>query len=256
MKKRLAIITDIHGNIDALNAVLTDINNKEVDEIICLGDLINIGPYSKDCVDKIIDMNIKCVLGNHELYLLRGTDINPAIDENDKKHFNWVKESLSDKEIEYIKTLPLFYEIDVDFDNNIPSHKIILSHYLINDETLIQPFEPDDLRKSIKPWIKYYDPNVSHIVGHLHEEFDINSVDVISGDIIEEINELPNIYVIPSVGCSYDNYASYAILDIDKSIRLERVKVEYDKKGYINKLMAMDFPDKDNVMKDFYGIEL
>lgn len=47
MKKRFAIITDIHGNIEGLNAILKDIENKKIDEIICLGDTIDIGPNSK-----------------------------------------------------------------------------------------------------------------------------------------------------------------------------------------------------------------
>ena len=53
MMKRLAIITDIHGNIEGLNAILKDIENKNIDEIICLGDTIDIGPNSKECIDKL-----------------------------------------------------------------------------------------------------------------------------------------------------------------------------------------------------------
>lgn len=43
MNKRLAIITDIHGNIEGLNVILKDIENKNIDEIICLGDTIDVG---------------------------------------------------------------------------------------------------------------------------------------------------------------------------------------------------------------------
>ena len=50
MKKRFAIITDIHGNIEGLNAILKDIENKKIDEIICLGDTIDIGPNSKEYI--------------------------------------------------------------------------------------------------------------------------------------------------------------------------------------------------------------
>ena len=52
MNKRLAIITDIHGNIEGLNAILKDIENKNIDEIICLGDKNDVGPNSKECIDK------------------------------------------------------------------------------------------------------------------------------------------------------------------------------------------------------------
>ena len=95
MNKRLAIITDIHGNIEGLNAILKDIENKNIDEIICLGDTIDIGPNSKECIDKLIDNNIKMTLGNHELYLLRGTKIDPSINNiEEMEHYKWVKKSI------------------------------------------------------------------------------------------------------------------------------------------------------------------
>ena len=46
MKKRYAIITDIHGNLEGLNAILDDIKTKDIDDIFCLGDTIDIGPNS------------------------------------------------------------------------------------------------------------------------------------------------------------------------------------------------------------------
>ena len=104
MKKRFAIITDIHGNIEGLNAILKDIENKKIDEIICLGDTIDIGPNSKECIDKLIDNNIKITLGNHELYLLRGTSIDQSINNVEGiEHYKWVKNQLSEKEINFIK---------------------------------------------------------------------------------------------------------------------------------------------------------
>ena len=147
MKKRYAIITDIHGNIEGLNAVLDDIKTKDVDDIFCLGDIIDIGPNSKECVDKLIEQNIKTILGNHELYLLRGTDIEPTIVGEEKEHYKWVKESLTDKEINFIKSCPLYYEIKIDYDEKISNKKIVLCHYLIKDEKLNQPFEENHLKK-------------------------------------------------------------------------------------------------------------
>ena len=118
MKKRFAIITDIHGNIEGLNAILKDIENKKIDEIICLGDTIDIGPNSKECIDKLIDNNIKMTLGNHELYLLRGTSIDPSINNVEEiEHYKWIKNQLSEKEINYIKKCPLYYTINLDYEN-------------------------------------------------------------------------------------------------------------------------------------------
>jgi predicted phosphodiesterase len=255
MKKRYAIITDIHGNIEGLNAVLNDIKMKDVDDILCLGDVINIGPNSKECIDKLIELNIKTILGNHELYLLRGTDIEPTIEVEEKEHYKWVKESLTDKEINFIKSCPLYYEINIDYDEKKYNKKIVLCHYLINDEKLEQPFEKTHLKKDINLWIKYNNENITYIIGHLHKSFDINEVDGISGDYIEKTGNLTNIEIVDSAGCSYDDNVSYMIIEIDKSIKFTRVKVKFDRGKLVDKLNKVDFPDKKNIMKYFYGIE-
>ena len=254
MKKRYAIITDIHGNIEGLQAVLNDIKNKNVDDIYCLGDTIDIGPNSKECIDVLIENNIKTILGNHELYLLKGTDIEPSIEGEEKEHYKWVKESLNDKEINFIKKCPLFYEINIDY--NGVNKKIVLCHYLINDKNKDQPYENNNLKRDINLWIKYNDQNIIYIIGHLHKSFDINEVDVIKNDYIEKTNTLTNIEIVDSAGCTYDEYVSYMILEIDKSIKFERVKVKFDRDTFIEKVMNTDFPDKKNIMKIFYGIEI
>lgn len=256
MKKRYAIITDIHGNIEGLNAVLEDIKTKDVDDIFCLGDVIDIGTDSKECVDKLIELNIKTILGNHELYLLRGTDIDPTIIGEEKEHYKWVKESLTNKEIEFIKSCPLYYEINIDYDEIIASKKIVLCHYLIKDEKLNQPFEENHLKKDVNLWIKYNNPNITYVIGHLHKSLNINEVDGISGDYIEKTGELTNIEIVDSAGCSYDDHVSYMIIEIDKSIKFTKVKVKFDRDKFVDKLNKTDFPDKKNIMKYFYGIEI
>lgn len=58
---------------------MKDIKTQDVDEMICLGDSIDIGPNSKECIDLLIDNNIKSVLGDHEICLLKGTDFGLSI---------------------------------------------------------------------------------------------------------------------------------------------------------------------------------
>ena len=256
MKKRYAVITDIHGNIDALNEIIKDIKEKNVDDIFCLGDIINIGPNSKECINKLIECNVKSILGNHELYLLRGTDIEPSIVGEEKEHYNWVKKSLTEKEINYIKELPLLYEINIDYDGKIGNKKIVLCHYLISDKKAEQPFEKSNLRKDIGLWIKYNDPNTIYIVGHLHKSFNPNEVEGIQDDYIEKIGDLPNIEIVDSAGCSYNEYVSYLLIEIDKGIKLKRIRVKFDIEEFIKKVINTEFPDKKNILKWFYGIEL
>ncbi|MBR3661555.1 MAG: metallophosphoesterase family protein [Bacilli bacterium] len=58
---RIAIFSDIHGNKEALTAIIEDIKKENIDEVICLGDTIGIGPNPKECLDLIINNNIKMV---------------------------------------------------------------------------------------------------------------------------------------------------------------------------------------------------
>ena len=67
--------------------------------------------------------------------------------------------------------------------------------------------------------------------------------------------ELTNIEVVDSAGCSYNEYVSYMILEIDKSIKFERIKVKFNRDNFVDKLNKTNFPDKKNIMKYFYGIE-
>lgn len=64
MEKR-AIISDVHGNLEALNAVLSDIHDLGVSEIYCLGDIVGYGPNPCECIDHVMKMDI-CILGNHD----------------------------------------------------------------------------------------------------------------------------------------------------------------------------------------------
>jgi predicted phosphodiesterase len=60
-----AIISDIHGNLEALEAVLADIKSKNVDEVYCLGDVVGYGPNPCECIDLVMKLDM-CLLGNHD----------------------------------------------------------------------------------------------------------------------------------------------------------------------------------------------
>ena len=62
---KLAIVSDIHGNLEALLAVLADIETQHVDRIYCLGDIVGYGPNPRECVDRVMQFD-KCILGNHD----------------------------------------------------------------------------------------------------------------------------------------------------------------------------------------------
>ncbi len=60
-----ALVSDIHGNLEALEAVLDDIQGQGVSEIYCLGDVIGYGPNPCECLDHVMRMKF-CILGNHD----------------------------------------------------------------------------------------------------------------------------------------------------------------------------------------------
>lgn len=60
-----ALISDIHGNLEALQAVLADIDSKGIKEVYCLGDIVGYGPNPCECIDHVMELDM-CLLGNHD----------------------------------------------------------------------------------------------------------------------------------------------------------------------------------------------
>ncbi|MGE0755999.1 MAG: metallophosphoesterase [Pirellulaceae bacterium] len=60
-----AILSDVHGNLEALEAVLADLTALQVSSIYCLGDVVGYGPNPRECVDRVMAFDM-CVLGNHD----------------------------------------------------------------------------------------------------------------------------------------------------------------------------------------------
>jgi predicted phosphodiesterase len=66
----LAVLSDIHGNLPALEAVLADMKNFSVDQVIVTGDIINFGPFSNQTAGIVIENNWPVIRGNNEYFLL------------------------------------------------------------------------------------------------------------------------------------------------------------------------------------------
>ena len=67
---RLAILSDIHGNLPGLEAVIEDMAQFQPDHVISAGDQINVGPFSAQVMQRLHDINATMIRGNHEYYLL------------------------------------------------------------------------------------------------------------------------------------------------------------------------------------------
>ncbi|MDP8238258.1 MAG: metallophosphoesterase family protein [Candidatus Hatepunaea meridiana] len=83
---KLGIISDIHSNLPALEAVMASFDKEEIDKIICLGDIVGYGARPNECVSLIQDQGIPCILGNHD---------EAAIGSGDIKDFNhWARAAI------------------------------------------------------------------------------------------------------------------------------------------------------------------
>jgi predicted phosphodiesterase len=67
---RVAVVTDIHANLEAFKEVLADIDRSGIDSVVCLGDIVGYGPDPEGVVDLLLERRIPCVMGNHELGVL------------------------------------------------------------------------------------------------------------------------------------------------------------------------------------------
>lgn len=104
MYKKIAIISDIHGNLEALNTVLKDIKKRNIDEIFCIGDIVSKGYNTSKCVE-LIKENCKIVIkGNWEDSLFNNND------ELKKNKINYIINQLSNEQLNYLKSLSYCYE--------------------------------------------------------------------------------------------------------------------------------------------------
>ena len=66
----IAVISDVHGNLTALTAVLDDIDRRGVAQIVCLGDVVGYGPEPAKCLDLVLDRCQVTLMGNHDFAVL------------------------------------------------------------------------------------------------------------------------------------------------------------------------------------------
>lgn len=101
---RILIISDIHGNKTALDAVLGDAGN--VDRIWCLGDLLGYGPDPNEVVQCIQTLpHCQCLLGNHDAAVIGSMDLD-AFNRDARQTVQWTRENLTPENMNFIQQLP------------------------------------------------------------------------------------------------------------------------------------------------------
>ena len=235
---RLAILTDIHANREAFEAVLADLDGRKIDRIVFLGDLVGYGPDPGWCVDKVADLVAKgavAVRGNHD----RAVGVpDGALNANARRVIDWTVDRLTAPQKLFLEELPLtLTEDDILFVHasaNDPQDWI----YVTNDMKAMPSFVVSKARIIL--------------VGHVHRA-QLYSCDLtgrVMGHPVPQGHPVPLIRsrrwlgVVGSVGQPRDGaaLAGYAILD-KRANELTFRRTAYDAATTARKVRAAGLPE-------------
>ncbi len=235
---KVAIFSDIHGNQEALESILSSIEKEEYDEIICLGDVIGLGPSPRECLDIIRNNNIKMVLGNHERYYLNGVHNEQKMSEEEKEYHRWVRDFLGNDFEDFLS------KKDIDITITVDDKKIGFMHYPF-DRVTENFYSPRVLTEdNVKLLFRNY-TNQFNFFGHSHSE-----------QFFKDSNDF--VYVnVGSSGCTNNDITSYTVLEYDgKDYKVYKKKCIYDRDKFLEKLKQINFPEKKNIVKVFFGVDI
>lgn len=224
---KILVFSDVHANYEALKEILNVIDNGNYDKVIFLGDLVNFGPSPNECVDLIKKRkDIIYLYGNHELYFMGHVKLDPV----KSCIVNWTKNHLTKENLNFLlNNNKLYYSIK--YNDKV----LMFKHFFTKKNYKNNPF------RSVND--EYIDDNNCDylFLGHNHDnkEFKINDT---------------NVYIIGSIGTKKDAY--YYTIDLDDNINIERHVLKYNYNDFYNKLINVDYLEKDHVLKHLYDIEL
>lgn len=108
---KYAILSDIHGNLEALQAVLQDAKQQGCTHYVCLGDIVGYGPNPRECLQMIQELNCPTVIGNHDEYVAKDqalTGFNPMAADGIK----WTRDQLNEAEKSWLRNLKYVRTVD------------------------------------------------------------------------------------------------------------------------------------------------
>jgi diadenosine tetraphosphatase ApaH/serine/threonine PP2A family protein phosphatase len=103
---RVLIISDIHANLVALEAVLAEASRAEYEAVWCLGDLVGYGPHPNECTERVRGLpGLKCLVGNHDKAVLGEIDLN-AFNADARAALAWTRSQCTPRTLDYLASLP------------------------------------------------------------------------------------------------------------------------------------------------------
>ena len=134
---KIAIISDIHGNLESLKEVLKDIRERGIEKIYCLGDIIAKGTHQQECVDLIRENCEIVIKGNCDEYFTSDLDISEKSEE-EAKRIIWNKSKINEESAKYLRGLDFCYEFYMSgrLVRLVHAHPEGISKFVGNADTL------------------------------------------------------------------------------------------------------------------------
>ena len=166
---RIAIISDIHGNLEALKTTLKDIEKRNVDKIICLGDIIAKGNHSVECLNLVKEKCDIIIRGNCDRHFSETNHDIKDMSEIERKRLEWNQSLLTKEQMKWLNTLPFCYE----FRLNGSLIRLFHATPWIDKEPIINENSIETKYKMFLPTPKTISQEKADIViyGHIHHPF-------------------------------------------------------------------------------------
>jgi putative phosphoesterase len=131
---KIAVFSDVHANLPALQAVYAEIRKQQPDAIYCLGDLVNQNVWNNEVIEFVQAENIPCVLGNHDEGIGNNKPVFP-FSYGSREEIDWGLEAIaytlqqvSDNNKAVLRSFPMVRVIDIE--NSGSKYRIVLAHGL------------------------------------------------------------------------------------------------------------------------------
>jgi len=245
-----AIISDIHGNIEALQAVFEDVDSRGIGQILCLGDIVGYGPNPCECLDLVIQRCDWSLMGNHDFAVLYEPS---SFNATAEASAFWTRQRLElepDAKVRqrrwtYLGNLPVRQRYHGVLCVHASPRRPI-NEYIFPDDVITAPskmsqiFERFDSRCLV---------GHTHVAGVFTDEPDFYPPADFEDDCYRFDDREKCIINPGSVGQprDRDSRCSYAILDED---HVQFVRLEYDIQAVVDKVQSI--PE----LSDFLGLRL